>query len=182
MVTLAGAISRAGVRSPADDAATLLQRAWTALRTVKDPEIPVIDVVELGVVRAVTLLPDSARPLVEVTITPTFSACPALHEIERAAYEAVRALGVEVSVKTVLSPPWTTDDITDEAREKLRAFGIAPPGRHEVLIEIALDAPVRCPRCEHPDTRLRNAFGSTLCREIRTCAGCGETFERFKPL
>ncbi len=182
MVTLSGGRPRARAEAIGGEAATLLPRVWTALKAVKDPEIPVIDVVELGVVRSVTLLAGSTGPLVEVTITPTFSACPALREIERAVGEAVRVIGVEVSVKTVLSPPWTTDDMTDEVRAKLREFGIAPPGRHDGLIEIALDAPVRCPRCDHPDTRLRNAFGSTLCREIRTCAGCGETFERFKPL
>ncbi len=154
---------------------------WEALKGVKDPEIPVIDVVELGVVRSVTI-DDLPEPHVSVTITPTFSACPALHEIERSVKDAVLALGVDVSVHTTLAPPWTTDDMTDEAREKLRRFGIAPPGKHGGLIEIALDAPVRCPRCDHPDTRLRNAFGSTLCREIRTCAACDETFERFKPL
>jgi len=115
-------------------------------------------------------------------ITPTFSACPALHVIEASVADAVSALGVAVRVVTALSPPWTSDDMTDAAREKLRAFGIAPPARHGGLVEIALEAPVRCPRCDHPDTRLRNAFGSTLCREIRTCRACGETFERFKPL
>ena len=160
----------------------LRDAAWRALTTVKDPEIPVIDVVELGIVRGVEVGSGPDGPYVEVTITPTFSACPALHEIERNVTVAIAALGVEPRVRTTLSPPWSTDDMTDEARTKLRQFGIAPPGRHDGLLEIALDAPVRCPRCDHPDTRVRNAFGSTLCREIRTCAACEETFERFKPL
>ncbi|HEX7040789.1 MAG TPA: 1,2-phenylacetyl-CoA epoxidase subunit PaaD [Trueperaceae bacterium] len=161
-------------------AAALAAAAWDALREVKDPELPAVDVVELGIVRDVRAAGDAGP--VEVTITPTFSACPALRVIEAEVRRAVEALGVEARVVTALSPPWTSDDMTDEAREKLRAFGIAPPGRHGGLLEIALDAPVRCPRCGHPDTRLRNAFGSTLCREIRTCRSCGETFERFKPL
>ncbi len=158
----------------------LVTAAWDALRRVKDPELPAVDVVELGVVREVRSA-DGGSAL-EVTITPTFAACPALHVIRDEVREAVAALGVEARVITTLSPPWSSDDMTDSAREKLRAFGIAPPDHHGGLLEIALDAPVRCPRCDHPDTRVRNAFGSTLCREIRTCRSCGETFERFKPL
>ncbi len=161
-------------------AAGLADAAWRALRAVKDPELPAVDVVELGIVRDVRAA--SEHGPVEVTITPTFSACPALRVIEADVREAVEALGVAAEVVTALSPPWTSDDMTNEAREKLRAFGIAPPGRHGGLLDIAVDEPVRCPRCGHPDTRLRNAFGSTLCREIRTCRACGETFERFKPL
>jgi len=166
--------------APARDAAALAAAAWVALRGVKDPELPAVDVVELGIVRDVRA--EGGAGPVEVTITPTFSACPALHVIEAEVRQAVATLGVEARVVTSLSPPWSSDDMSDAAREKLRAFGIAPPQRHGGLIEIALDAPVRCPRCGHPDTRLRNAFGSTLCREIRTCRACGETFERFKPL
>lgn len=170
------AASGPAARTPAD----LVAAAWEALRGVKDPEIPVLDVVELGVVRDVRA--EGGAGPVEVTITPTFSACPAMHVITAEVRSAVESLGVEARVVTRLSPPWTSDDMTDEAREKLRAFGIAPPERHGGLLEIALDAPVRCPRCGHPDTRLRNAFGSALCREIRTCRACGETFERFTPL
>lgn len=151
---------------------------WRALRTVPDPEIPVVDIVELGIVRSVIV--DDAG--VAVTLTPTFAACPALRVIQDDVAAAVAALGEEVRVTTSLHPPWSSDDMSDEAREKLRRFGIAPSDRHGGLIQIALDAPVRCPRCEHPDTTVRNAFGSTLCREIRTCRSCGETFERFKPI
>lgn len=173
----------------------LVSDVWSALTGVKDPEIPVLDVVEMGIVRSVDLDPTSARGArVTVTITPTFSACPALHAIERgvrgAAEAAVVAAGkgpgsdshVEVEVVTTLYPPWSSDEMTEAAREKLERFGIAPSPPHGGLIELALDAPVRCPRCGHPDTRVRNAFGSTLCREIRSCQACEETFERFKPL
>lgn len=157
---------------------------------VKDPEIPVLDIVEMGIVRDVELEPVSARARrLTVTITPTFSACPALHTIERGVREATRGAvagagdpHVEVEVVTTLYPPWSSDEMTDAAREKLERFGIAPSPPHGGLIELALDAPVHCPRCGHPDTRLRNAFGSTLCREIRSCQACYETFERFKPL
>lgn len=151
---------------------------WRALRGVADPEIPVLDIVELGIVRSVAV-DDSG---VAVTLTPTFAACPALQVIEDDVVAAVHGLGERVRVTTTFDPPWSSDDMTDEAREKLRSFGIAPSDRHGGLIQIALDAPVRCPRCDHPDTAVRNTFGSTLCREIRSCRSCGETFERFKPI
>ncbi|MFA5550935.1 MAG: 1,2-phenylacetyl-CoA epoxidase subunit PaaD [Trueperaceae bacterium] len=152
---------------------------WQALATVTDPEIPVLNIVEMGLVREVSF--EGAG--VHVVITPTFSGCPALRVIEENVASAVRAAGFpHVEVASRLSPPWSTDDMTDDARSKLEEFGIAPPQPHGGLIQIALDAPVRCPRCGHPDTRLRNPFGSALCREIRTCQGCQETFERFKPL
>ena len=134
--------------APARDAAALAAAAWEALRGVKDPELPAVDVVELGIVRDVRA--EGGAGPEEVTITPTFSACPALHVIEAEVRQAVATLGVEARVVTSLSPPWSSDDMSDAAREKLRAFGIAPPQRHGGLIEIALDAPVRCPRCGHP--------------------------------
>lgn len=151
---------------------------WRALRTVADPEIPVLDIVEMGIVRSVSF--DEAG--VTVTLTPTFAACPALSVIEAQAAASVRELGFDVRVNTTFHPPWSSDDLTDVAREKLRRFGIAPSEPHGGLIQIALTAPVRCPHCDHPDTFVRNTFGSTLCREIRSCRSCGETFERFKPI
>src|SRR5690606_27440960 len=145
----------------------------------------------MGIVRDVTVEaagPGPGRGRVTVTLTPTFSACPAIHEIERsvreAAADATQRAGHDATVEVVtrLSPAWSSDDLTDAARAKLERFGIAPAPPHGGLVELALDAPVRCPRCGHPDTRVRNAFGSTLCREIRSCRACAETFERFKPL
>lgn len=177
-------------------ARSLEERLWRALETVKDPEIPVLDVVEMGIVRKVEVL-DARHPgaeatevTVTVTITPTFSACPAIHEIERCVREAASSVvdqagqgaTVQVAVVTTLYPPWSSDDMTQTARDKLERFGIAPAQPHGGLIEVALEAPVRCPHCGHPDTRVRNTFGSTLCREIRSCQSCDETFERFKPL
>ncbi len=159
----------------------LLARVWDALETVHDPELPVLNIVEMGLVREVEAGPGPGA--VRVTITPTFSGCPAIAVIEADVANAVRGAGVaEVEVNTRLSPPWSTDEMTEGAREKLERFGIAPPQPHGGLLEIALEAPVRCPRCGHPDTRVRNPFGSALCREIRTCRACEETFERFKPL
>ncbi|HET9027279.1 MAG TPA: 1,2-phenylacetyl-CoA epoxidase subunit PaaD [Trueperaceae bacterium] len=162
-----------------DDGRTAL--AWEALSTVLDPELPAVNIVELGLVREVTAT--SAPDGVLVAITPTFSACPAWHVIERNAVAALEAAGVgRVVVEKRIAPAWSSDDMTEGARAKLERFGIAPPAVHGGLVQLAIEAPVRCPRCGHPDTRLRNAFGSTLCREIRTCAACHETFERFKPL
>jgi ring-1,2-phenylacetyl-CoA epoxidase subunit PaaD len=159
----------------------LAAAVWRALEGVADPEIPVLNVVEMGLIRRVEVA-DGGRE-VTVTITPTFSGCPALQVIEDEVAAATKSAGAgAVKVRTTMAPPWSTDDMTDEARRKLEAFGIAPPAVHGGLLQIALDAPVRCPHCGHPDTRVRNTFGSTLCREIRTCVACQETFERFKPL
>lgn|SRR5690554_1523383 len=163
-----------------------LERVWQALTTVTDPEIPVLNIVEMGLVREVRLadVDDSGEVAgVHVVITPTFSGCPALSVIEENVAAAVRQLGfAEVDVTSRLSPPWSTDEMTDDARRKLEEFGIAPPQPHGGLLQLALEAPVPCPRCGHPDTLLRNPFGSALCREIRTCQACEETFESFKPL
>ena len=156
-----------------------LEAIWAALQDVKDPEIPVVSVVELGMVRAVEV--EGTR--VRVDITPTFAGCPAFHAIREAVSERILALGAtEVDVRRRLAPAWSSDDMSDTARAKLRAFGIAPPNAHHGLVLPELEAPVPCPRCNSFDTEIRGAFGSALCREIYTCRACQETFERFKPL
>ncbi len=171
-------VRRAAAQRPRD-AEPAEAALWRALQDVKDPEIPALSVVELGIVRAVHVHEGGAR----VDLSPTFAGCPAYTAMADAVRERLAALGLEpVEVRRALSPAWSTDDITDEGRRKLRAFGIAPPGVHGGLLEIELEAPVPCPRCGGLDTALRNSFGSTLCREIRTCRACQETFERFKPL
>lgn len=184
----------AGELGPTDGGATaasLEELLWRELRSVKDPEIPVLDVVEMGIVRSVAVTAGDEQWRSVVTITPTFTACPALHEIERGVRERSLEVSrgflgssrtVAVEVVTTLSPPWSSDDMTPAARRKLERFGIAPSPPHGGLLLPALEAPVRCPHCGYPDTRLRNAFGSTLCREIRSCNSCQETFERFKPI
>nr|WP_183986730.1 1,2-phenylacetyl-CoA epoxidase subunit PaaD [Deinobacterium chartae] len=153
------------------------REVWDALARVLDPEIPVVNVVEMGIVRAVHLEEGRAR----VTITPTFSACPALHVIRDEVAAAVRALGLEVSVQSVISPPWTTDWISPEARRKLEAYGIAPPTPAGDTPLIALEAnPPRCPRCGSFNTAVKNTFGPTLCKTIHVCNACREPFEAFK--
>jgi ring-1,2-phenylacetyl-CoA epoxidase subunit PaaD len=152
---------------------------WQVLEDVKDPEIPVISVVELGVIRAVSV--EGGR--VTVDMTPTFSGCPALdvmrHEIE----QAVLRLGADsVEVKVRLAPPWSTDMISDEARAKLEAFGLAPPPRHGGQIELIFFEEAVCPHCRSTNTSLKNSFGPTLCRMIFYCNDCRQPFEQFKAL
>jgi ring-1,2-phenylacetyl-CoA epoxidase subunit PaaD len=155
---------------------------YGVLNTVMDPEVPVISVVELGIVRDVAIHNDA----VTITITPTYSGCPAMREIEADIRTALVARGVhDVNVKLVLSPAWTTDWIGPEAREKLRAYGIAPPGRAEPQGLITLTrarVAVQCPFCGSNDTRLQSEFGSTACKAIHVCNSCRQPFDEFKAL
>lgn len=155
------------------------EQVWQALKEVMDPEIPVVSLVDLGVVRDVQVEGDR----VTVTMTPTFSGCPALAVMQQALREKVLALGAaEVEVRTVLEPAWSSDWIRPEAREKLRKFGLAPPPVHGGELNIALEEPVACPYCGSYNTTLKNSFGSTLCRAIYYCNACQQPFEQFKPL
>jgi len=156
------------------------------LRGVPDPEIPVLNVVEMGIVRGVTLTTDPTNGnTVTVTITPTYSGCPAMREIEADIRRTLQRHGVRnVSVNIVHSPPWTTDCLSAEAREKLRLYGIAPPGRvsEESLVGIRpRGATVPCPYCGAKNTTLRSEFGSTACKSLYVCNGCRQPFEHFKP-
>lgn len=150
------------------------------LDTVMDPEVPVISVVELGIIRDATVDGDTVR----VTVTPTYSGCPAMHEIEADIRSALLAGGAgHVAVDTVFAPAWTTDWIGAEAREKLRAYGIAPPGKAEPQGLITLTrarTPVACPFCGSHDTRLQSEFGSTACKAIHVCNSCRQPFDEFK--
>ena len=156
--------------------------AWEVLRGIPDPEIPVISIVELGIVRGVTVSGSS----VEVAITPTYSGCPAMGVIEEDIGTRLRAEGYsEVKVTQQLSPAWTTDWITGEARERLREYGIVPPQRvqaaasHRIHI---LSRGVICPRCGSENTEQLSAFGSTACKAMYRCIDCREPFDYFKPL
>ena len=157
------------------------------LDSVKDPEVPVLSVEELGVLRDATVAPDGA---VEVAITPTYSGCPAMHTIEADIVAALHAAGYpDVRVQTVFSPAWTTDWISPGAREKLRAYGIAPPGARsagddELIPLLRRRAPelVPCPYCGSTETVLKSEFGSTACKSIRFCTSCQQPFEQFKAI
>ena len=145
-----------------------------AIGRVKDPEIPVITISDLGVIERVAADGDGG---IEITLLPTFVGCPALDvirtDVERAAQDA--APGATITVRFTLSEPWTTDRITGAGREALRSFGIAPPEPH--LLQIT----VPCPNCGSRDTVLESAFGPTACRTIRYCNACRNPFEGFKP-
>lgn len=158
------------------------EQAQVALMEVMDPEVPVLSVVELGIVRDVEV--DAER--VTVTVTPTYSGCPAMRVIEQDIEAALLARGAAaVTVNVSYTPAWTTDWIPAEAREKLRAYGIAPPGPadHEALVGIGRRRPaVRCPYCGSSDTELRSEFGSTACKAIHACRSCRQPFEEFKAI
>ena len=150
--------------------ADLVQRIWDALATVPDPEIPVISVVELGIVRAIC----ASDPLV-VTITPTYTGCPATRVIEQDIRQALDQAGLEaVAIVTDLDPPWTTDWISEEGRRKLKAYGIAPPHPRDGAI------PPACPRCGAAETEEISRFGSTPCKALWRCRQCAEPFDHFK--
>lgn len=157
-------------------------RVLAILNDVKDPEVPVLSVVELGIVRDVEVRGAAVR----VTVTPTYSGCPAMAVIERDIAEALRAQGAgEVEIATVYSPAWTTDWIPAAAREKLRTYGIAPPGASHDEGPVAIGrrrAAVRCPFCGSARTALRSEFGSTACKAIHVCEECRQPFEEFKAI
>ena len=150
---------------------------------VMDPEVPVLSVRELGIVRDVSV---DDGGIVTVTVTPTYSGCPAIRVIEDDIVSALHAAGVaEVRVQTTYAPAWTTDWIAPEARAKLKAYGIAPPGPSEVggLVQLMrARAAVQCPYCDSLNTEVRSEFGSTACKSVQWCRACGQPFEGFKAI
>jgi ring-1,2-phenylacetyl-CoA epoxidase subunit PaaD len=151
--------------------------AWDVLATVPDPEIPVLSVVDLGIVRAVEESADGRS--VVVTITPTYSGCPASEVIARDVREALRSSYEVVDVRTQLSPAWTTDWMSDAGRAKLQEFGVAPPTGRKTL-PLLVDAPDACPRCGSRELEELSAFGSTPCKGLWRCTACREPFDYFK--
>ena len=154
---------------------------WAALSEIPDPEIPVISLVDLGVVRDVAV--EDGR--VRIDFTPTFLGCPALEVMRDAMAERIRALGAEAEIRVRSDDSWSTDRITPEGREKLRAAGFAPPAPRAAggptLVELRT-AVFRCPYCGSTDTRLENIFGPTPCRSLRYCTSCRQPFEQFKTI
>ena len=155
---------------------------WEVLRSVLDPEIPAVSVVDMGMIKEVELEGGRAR----VVVLPTFTGCPAVDVIKQDVAAAVRAVeGVrDVDVEFSFDPPWTTDRITFEGRKKLKDFGLAPPtGEGPVLItSIGLPKTAVCPFCGSKETRNENAFGPTPCRSLYYCESCRNPFEQFKPV
>ncbi len=171
---------------------------WSWVAEVSDPEIPVLSITDLGIVRAI----DWHDGACEVTITPTYSGCPAMQVIEDNIKAALQQHGVTAAVRTVLSPAWTTDWITASGRSKLQAYGIAPPaamapaivqpgtqsgtqvGTRSVNVSALFarrDESIACPQCGSVNTRLVSQFGSTACKALYRCADCLEPFDYFKP-
>ena len=154
---------------------------WDALAEIPDPEIPVVSLVDLGVVRRVEV--EGAR--VRVEFTPTFLGCPALEVMRDAIARRIGELGAEAVVDVVLDDSWSTDKITPEGREKLRAAGFAPPAPRVAgtpqLVQLQSGS-FRCPYCGSTDTRLDNLFGPTPCRSLRYCTSCRQPFEQFKTI
>ena len=150
---------------------------WRWLGEVPDPEIPVVSVVDLGIVRGINLEADA----VEVEVAPTYSGCPATEVIEDSIAGKLRDEGVTgVTVRRVLSPPWTTDWISESGKQKLKAYGIAPPVGSSDKRELVGKSPIHCPRCNAASTTQVSEFGSTACKASYKCDDCLEPFEYFK--
>ena len=158
-----------------------VEQIWQLLDEVKDPEIPVVSLVEMGIIRAVELRGET----VAVKMTPTFSGCPAWRVMQQDVVQKLQQAGIaRVEIEHMLDPPWSSDWITPAARQKLKSFGLAPPPHHggnlqEILL---VDAPIACPYCDSTNTTVKNTFGPTLCRAIYYCNDCQQPFEQFKPL
>ena len=175
----------AATTRPSGPSGSRVDRAWSVLDGVLDPEVPVISVVDLGIVRTVV----EAGDALEVALTPTYSGCPATEVIEQSIVAALDDAGLgPVRVRLQRAPAWTTDWMSDAGRQKLRAYGISPPGP----VDPSRGTPIRfarrpppalaCPRCDSANTERLAAFGATACKALWRCRACGEPFEHFKPI
>ena len=149
---------------------------WKILETVKDPEVPVLSVVDLGVIRAVAV----EEQQVTVTITPTYTGCPAMDMISMHIKMALNAAGYQTTIQTVLSPAWTTDWMTENGKQQLKAYGIAPPMGKSFDQAYLDNLIVPCPQCNSTHTVLVSQFGSTACKALYKCEECKEPFDYFK--
>jgi ring-1,2-phenylacetyl-CoA epoxidase subunit PaaD len=153
--------------------ATLVEQAWAVLRDVPDPEIPVISLVDLGIIRHVR----EQGAGVEIGVSPTYSGCPATEVIRQQILASMARAGIEARIVDVLSPPWSSDWISEAGSRALRRYGIAPP---RPLRSAAHELPPACPRCESTRTQKVSEFGSTPCKSSYRCLACLEPFELFK--
>lgn len=180
------------------DSATAVEQAWTVLAEVLDPEVPALSICDLGIVRDVCWVKgegDGNR--LEIVLTPTYSGCPATEMIEQSVLAALDLAGLgPATVRLQRAPAWTTDWLSEAGRQKLKAYGIAPPGhllaeveqpvrfipRQKARFTSAFTPPLACPRCDSTDTEMLSAFGSTACKSLHRCMACKEPFEHFKPI
>jgi len=153
---------------------------WAILESISDPEIPVLSVVDLGVVRGVNELEEGF----EILITPTYSGCPAMSMIETEIKATLSEMGIPSKVKLILSPAWTTDWMSEKGKQKLKAYGIAPPEKEDIDINALFGKThaVECPQCNSKNTVLISQFGSTACKALHKCKDCLEPFDYFKCL
>ncbi len=151
-----------------------------ALEDIKDPEIPTISIVDLGIITDIKISDDN---FVSITLTPTFAGCPALKYMEDLVKKKIESLDVNgAEVKTTFDVPWNTNMITEKGREMLKKHGLVPPPYHNGLVQIELLNNITCPQCGSTNTTLNTPFGSTLCRSIHYCNDCKQSFEQFKPV
>jgi ring-1,2-phenylacetyl-CoA epoxidase subunit PaaD len=157
-----------------------IEKIYEWLSTVTDPEVPVLTILDVGIVRDVQL--NETAPEVSVTITPTYSGCPAMDVIAVNIRMALLSHGVKsVNIENQLSPAWTTDWMTEEGKRKLKEYGIAPPVRKAVnSLDLFEEDIVTCPRCGSDDTHISSQFGATACKALYKCNNCDEPFEHFK--
>jgi ring-1,2-phenylacetyl-CoA epoxidase subunit PaaD len=157
------------------------EKIYQLLETLPDPEIPVISIMELGIVRDVSV--EDSKAIIK--ITPTYSGCPAMKQIEDDIKSLMKENGIEIEIKMVYSPAWTTDWISDEAKEKLLKYGIAPPEHSTIDKRVLLGLQPRvvaCPLCKSTNTEMISQFGSTACKSLYKCLDCLEPFDYFKCL
>ncbi|HUP14215.1 MAG TPA: 1,2-phenylacetyl-CoA epoxidase subunit PaaD [Niastella sp.] len=159
---------------------------WSLLGEVPDPEVPVLSVIDLGIIRDIKLNKAGGEDEIEVVITPTYSGCPAMDVIRMNIRMVLLEHGYKnVKVTTILSPAWTTDWISNAGKEKLKAYGIAPPNPKQQVCNTQLfaeDEAVQCPHCNSYNTRRISEFGSTACKSLFQCNDCHEPFDYFKCL
>ncbi|MEX2232692.1 MAG: 1,2-phenylacetyl-CoA epoxidase subunit PaaD [Cyclobacteriaceae bacterium] len=155
------------------------QRVYELLAEVSDPEIPVLSLVDLGVITAVTVQGDH----VIIEMTPTFVGCPALETMQNEIRELLVKNGInKIDIEVTYRKPWTSDMISEKGKQALKKFGLAPPPSRQLFIDLDVLEHAECPRCGKTNTELKNTFGPTLCRSIHYCNDCREAFEQFKPL
>lgn len=155
------------------------EQVYTWLEEVKDPEIPVLSLVDLGVITDVSINDQQ----VNIEMTPTFVGCPALDFMKQEIHEVLNKYGVnQVTIDVTFRKPWNSDLISEKGKQALKKFGLAPPPSRELFTELDVLEHAACPRCNETNTELRNTFGPTLCRSIHYCNNCREAFEQFKPL
>lgn len=160
------------------------EKIWQILEQVYDPEVPVLSVVDLGIIRKVELTNSPSGAGGVITITPTYTGCPAIDVMRMNIQMALRVNGfTNITVNTILSPAWTTDWMTEKGKEKLKAYGIAPPQPSQTVCSINAfqqEEAIQCPRCNSYHTKLVSRFGSTACKALYKCEDCKEPFDYFK--